>query len=403
MGVSARGKFKVIVLCDGKEMLEYTSPEGDVYISVVNKLPFIIRVEALEIDVQYGCKLYLDGKLYKYSKVFKSHGHFFGFKMGYGVYKEFLFERPDVASEDSNTIQEEISDSNRGKIRIVFYNTQLKLGQCKLKQPTKYEKYEHFRRQENKKLCKEPSCIQEGNIKDFGTQSQWIEKVYSKCKDKENYYEYCLDETDPIDEAEIMYLDFPSLILNGILSMKNIHHLYMIPDKGFEYAFQALETVIIHCKKVKLEELSAKFEQFTKKKIESYLNGNSIETMISTFSHKFFVSEEGYVTTIKRKESLQNEFVPQNTYYLTSNEERYLQQKRKHRECINTCDFSSINVEVISDSENPEIIKEDKLKYKIRGECFSNRVMEEYEDSRNKMISYDYVDLVEDEDLQLIS
>ncbi len=98
MVLSVFGKFKVTIIRKGENVDneiaydEYYAPDRKCYIRINYNEEFIIRVEAMEnFEDHYGCILYIDGREYRHTKIFKSKGHFLGFKLGHGNYKSFTF------------------------------------------------------------------------------------------------------------------------------------------------------------------------------------------------------------------------------------------------------------------------------------------------------------------------
>lgn len=429
MVLSTLGKFRLTILSekDGIKYEEYTSPDNTTYISVEHGHNFVIKIDALDTDEVFGAKLWLDGEEYPHRKTFKARGHFLGFKLGHGKYRKFVFSKNQYSNIPEETEEDDKSEKNqnesedlfcsvkvkpqvideRGLILVRFYKTTKIKSKCIIKKPVNYVKHKIPNLIDNKKMCFQSSVVEEGENIDYGTFQNFKEKVYEKHKDNENYYDDIIDETSILDVVEIKYSDFPALILKGVLSLKNIHHLFMIPSKGIEYALQALETILIYYKyKVTPEQVESLFLRHTKKSFNMYLEGHSIHEFLDMYNHRFLVNESGYIDTISRRESLDNKIKIETGYYVTKKELEFLMLRKKHQNCSNICGYSHIKpyVEKSIKTEKVDLTEvksecsndEEKVKFKVIGKCFSKKVNEEYKNDYSKKAPTEFIDLIDD-------
>lgn len=372
MVISANSNFNVSIISNNIPLRELPTPDDKIYIVVEFGQNFIIKLEAKNSYEIYGAKLKIDGKYYSHPKQFKNQGHIYGFKLGHGMYKKFVFSKKKDDDDDDNEEENNSEDSNnntnknntsknklsqnplssvylkndktnsKGKIVVEFYSTYSVNSNCKIKKPSNYIKFKESVRKQNKKMCFDSTCIKEGDILETNNQKRWLD-VYEKNKDNKNYVEHFIDFSNIIDVAEINYSDYSSLVLKGILSFKNINHLYMLPDNNFQLALDALDTIIsYHKSNIHYSEISDVFFKYTQKHLKHYLKNKSVEDMLASFPLKYKISKEGYVSTISRKDILSSKLYIDTEYYLSKNEKDFLDNKKQHKDCIDICKMCDI-------------------------------------------------------------
>ena len=434
MVLSVFGKFKVTIIKKSNSdndvaYDEYYAPDRKCYIRINYNEEFIIRVEAMEnFEDHYGCILYIDGREYKHTKIFKNKGHFLGFKLGHGNYKTFTFGKLDldcietisttetanntplgvIGRENNLASDKSLTSHKLGNIYIRFFKTFPVKTNLKIKEPVKYQVIETVKSRDDKKLCHESAYIKEGSVYDAGTQMKWENNVYQKFKNRGYIIDHRIDITQFEDDVEINYSDFPSLLLKGILSLKNVHHLYMMPNNNYEYFLQALETIIHYNKNsISIEDLGKQFILYTKNNISNFTkNNNTLQFVLEQLPRRFFF-KDGLISTVDRKEILSKLDFFEIDLYLTKKEKEFLSNKRKHKDCKTTCKLAKEklmgkkgDVDVTSIIDNDcEIIEKNGLLYELNSDCYSNAVKQEYE-SKNivKGSIIECINLIEDDD-----
>lgn len=429
MVLSENELFKVSIINtkQDKAYLEYTSPEYKTYISITIKDEFIIKVESMkEINKHYGCMLFIDGVQYPYSKVFYRVGHVFGFKMGHGKYKKFQFSLPKPEEGDktnlinsnstynsSNKTENQPCQSNvtnqmsNGEISIIFYNVWEKSSLCRIYSPCTYKKHTPFALNDDKKLFSMSACISEGDEINLNTQLKWENEVYNKYSQSKDYIERKIDfRKGEIDRVTINYTDFSSLLIKGILSLQNIHHLYMLPDiSNMEYNLQCLETIIQYNKnRISQDELRRQFKSYTKHKLED-ITGNEFSYLVSLFPNRFFIDKTtNEISTVKRSSSKFNSEAMSVNYFLTNKEITYLTKKRLHSECVDECNHCIyrplLDSEEDDDLNGKDVIVSGGRRYEVIGSCVfekrKKRLMKKKEMSNGcKNDIVEYIDLIE--------
>lgn len=329
MSISEKENFKVEIIKKSDESVyeDFLSPENKIYICSEPNTTFFIRMTAKDPFINYGVKLYLDGKEYPHKKVFKKIGHYFGFKLGHGKYREFLFKKTcDLDKSDyegGDIMREDI----KGTIKIDFYETKRIYKKISIKDPAKYVPYKPFEKNEDKKLCFNSTTIKEGDIIDLKLHDKWVENIYKNYKDKDYYFEYVLDEEKKIDTITIHYMEFISMILNGYLSLSNINHLYLAPDDNLEYCLQSIETILkyFHPRTFNLEDLPGLYFEYTRKDLDRFLKGYPLKKFVERFTNRFFVVDGSLRINSKRLNNFVNTINVD--YVLTPNEKEFIKLK----------------------------------------------------------------------------
>lgn len=217
---SDRGKFYVEVISNDEPMTVIMSKDRKQYICAEQGQSFILRIKQRRTpaDHAYGVKVYIDGREVNKIKTFKSYCHIFGFKLGGGRYKKFLFDIPPLKNEYKT--DGEVRENNRefGKIKIVFYKTEKIKSKKRQKKYYNTLKYEQSVREEGLKFYERPLSIKEGD-------EYTIENKY-KINQIDNYYDnngyiedYIIDYNREIDKLEFHYTDFFALQIKGIVSL----------------------------------------------------------------------------------------------------------------------------------------------------------------------------------------
>ena len=174
----------------------------------------------------YGSKLFIDGEEVPGIKTFKKNGRYFGFKMGGGVYKQFLFGAPSYDISDKG------GNKDIGKIKIIFYTTkEFSSGRRNFLPPHNYKKREQKYLDSNKKLCFKSLQVFEGKTFDNGHTTR--QRLKERRTDRN--IQYAIDYQNDIDDIEFNYSDFYGLIALGEISTNNIYDLRFIPTSKLDY------------------------------------------------------------------------------------------------------------------------------------------------------------------------
>ena len=176
------------------------------------------------------------------------------------------------------------------------------------------------------------TLIKEGPEVSYDTYINWINKVFEKNKDNKDFYQYLSNYNDQIDEIEIYYMDYYSMVLNGIISIDNIKHIYLIPENKLDLAIQALVTIVRHYEKVHIDHIEGLYQLHTKKLFQNLLDGNTIENLITRFSNKFTLGKDMFITLFDidaaKKKDFRSEINIPTNLYLTPNENKYLEKNK---------------------------------------------------------------------------
>jgi hypothetical protein len=184
------------------DMIE--SRDKKIYLCAASEESFYIHIKQ-RIPINHcGVRLFLDGEEVNSIKTLKYECHYYGFKLGAGKYRRFLFDLPSSENEKS------AKKYNRklGTIKIEFFETEK--VKSKKKHKSVYRNYQPFSEKGIKsgtKFFERPLVVKEGNefcINDWGKQT-----------DQE--YEFIIDYTKKIDEVKIHYTDFVSLQIKGVV------------------------------------------------------------------------------------------------------------------------------------------------------------------------------------------
>jgi hypothetical protein len=196
--VSENANFKCFVLSTNipKEEMMYSiiTPDKEVYLCCEAGQSFKISIKAINEEIIYGAKLFIDDQDVYGVKTFKKTGTFIGVKKSGGKYNEFVFKRPKM---------EQGIDSIARTIRIEFFNT---FKKNLIKREMKSKHIEEKMTIEDKKFFLHPLTVSEG--KEI--------KCYNKNKNLNNKV-FCdfVDFRNMIDKIEFFYSDITSLELMG--------------------------------------------------------------------------------------------------------------------------------------------------------------------------------------------
>ena len=115
--VSEYAKFKCFVISTNNKdesMYSVITPDKEVYLCCEVGQTFKIHIKAINEEIIYGAKLYIDDQDVYGIKTFKKYGTFIGVKKSKGLFNEFVFKRPKI---------DEGIDCVARTIRIEFFNT----------------------------------------------------------------------------------------------------------------------------------------------------------------------------------------------------------------------------------------------------------------------------------------
>lgn len=303
----------------------------------------------------YGCKLFIDGEEVQGIKTFKKNGRYFGFKMGQGVYKQFIFGTPCFDNEDKG------GNKDIGKIKIVFYTTKpFKTGKPRQHNGTRPFKSQSAKYLDmNKKLCFKSLQVFEGNTFDNGhtTRQRLKEQRYR------DQIIHVIDFQDDIDDIEFNYSDFYGLIALGMISTFKKEDLRYMPTrvldiKACENALALLINELASKSDDKLAnigDLKSLFSSCCEHDLSLYYNNDTygtFENLIKfAFNDMFEIVDNDKIKVkvnidIGMKMRFDNKLLT--SEYLLSGQEISILEKRGHerssRKLINT-DQSSMMIE----------------------------------------------------------
>jgi hypothetical protein len=204
MGPDEKYNYKIIESVDKKN-----------YICACKDQSFIIEmVQRNTPENVYGTKLFIDGREVNGLKTFKYRAHYFGFKMGNGVYKQFVFDIPPLR-EDSKS-SDEIRHENRefGTIKIQFFKTEKVLSRRREKKFSRYVPHIQSVREDNKKFYERTLSVKEGEVFKIDTKN-----FYGNFDNYNGEYmkDYIIDYSSMVDEVTFYYTDFIALQIKGIV------------------------------------------------------------------------------------------------------------------------------------------------------------------------------------------
>lgn len=288
-----------------KEFPFIVAPTKVIYICAEPGTPFTISLEKAKHDHKvYAPKLYIDGQEVYGFKTFPKICNYHGFKMGRGVYKEFVFNDPPLAGteEDKENLFNHKGDF--GKIKVVLYD-------C-ISMPSSFGHREKApysilvanssstppagedRRQEGRVFC----------IEDRTDQSFIYRKSKKGDYSSRHQYAGCFND-DPLDFCEIRYSTFISLQILGVLHVSNIKHM------------KVLFALVEDAGEVPLDKLAALFYTWVRRDIEVCYNLHNTlgEVNLELFKKhpEYFELVEGEcpkLRAVKREKSLASCPVP---------------------------------------------------------------------------------------------
>ena len=297
------------------------------YVVAEKSLPFriVMNVNSEKINDRlfYGSKLIIDGEEILGIKTFRRQGRYFGYKLGNGIYKEFLFSNINYQennvqnisnntennSNQINNINKYNSNSNIGNIKLTFYTTK----SIKVKYPSnKYIKQHIPHSYKKNKIVYETSAnckkvfeasmqVGEGKVFDNG-------HSIKKHAFKPSRYENIIDFNNDIDEIEINYSDFYSMINKGFISSFNINHFKYFPFRiklDFNLLKNAIKTLVnnyyknkdnnnnntLNTKLYKIEDLHLDFKRYSEHDMSLYYteaNINKKNTFVDMIMDSYF-------------------------------------------------------------------------------------------------------------------
>lgn len=219
MASSDRGKFRISIIENDTSLEIIESKDKKYYVCAEEGQSFMLHIQQRKkTDEIFGSKLYLDGKEINGVKTFKSEGNYFGFKMGNGNYKRFLFDIPPM--KDATRSNEEIRNENRefGTIKIEIFKTSKIMSKKKHKRATKYRAHCQSVREDGLKFFERTLSVKEGEqfsleMKNFKKERTGYENGWG-----EDYVDdYIIDYDAMVDEITFYYTDFISLQIKGIV------------------------------------------------------------------------------------------------------------------------------------------------------------------------------------------
>jgi hypothetical protein len=294
---SGKNKFDVLLIdSQTKKALPFLqSKEKQFYVCTEANQPFIIRLKAKLREKVFGAKLFIDGKEAIKDKTFKDVGHFFGFKQGFGNYKEFIFDTPEI-----KPVVTEKENSDSCSIYIEFYETYSVKEEnlsYEIKKEKEYPQFEQLGGNENKKFYLRSLSVRQGNkFKIDSLKPNFLGKYKTS-----NY----IDFEKKIDSIKIFYADFVALQIMGLLSLRNLDHLLLIPESKWDLqtAVHALQSILGNNKYkegMKISDVEGIFEAYTKKSLKNFIKGD-LYNFFQTKSSIFRVNDTGVVKLTDRE------------------------------------------------------------------------------------------------------
>jgi hypothetical protein len=181
------------------------SRDKKIYLCAATDESFYIHIKQRIPNKVCGVRLFIDGEEVNSIKTLKYQCHYYGFKLGGGKYRRFLFDIPNV--ENENSVRKE--NKKLGTIKLEFFETDKIKSKKKHKSSYKnYKPYVEKGLKNDTKFFERPLTVKEGNeftINDWG-------------KDPEKEYEHIIDYSKKIDEVKVHYTDFVSLQIKGVVS-----------------------------------------------------------------------------------------------------------------------------------------------------------------------------------------
>lgn len=221
MAYSRKDKFFITILekdkNKDKEMEVFAhKPSKRLYLCSEREQTFYIRMKSLnKVDKYYGSRLYIDGKeVMNGLKTFFRQGHYFGFKLGGGEYKSFMFDIPPTCEETNlNITQDQIKSENKnfGTIKIEFFNTQ-EIKSKKLTKKHNYNIHNQSIREDDKKFFYRSLSIKEGDKFSIDSNFKYIDQA-----EDEYVINHITDYNDKVDDIMLYYTDFIAMQLLGIV------------------------------------------------------------------------------------------------------------------------------------------------------------------------------------------
>lgn len=187
-----------------------TSPEKKKFVIAERKLPFKIQLKTVNKNIEndvIGCSLYIDGKEIQYLKTFKRMGYFFGIRLGNCHYKEFIFERPEIAEEEN------YHNKDFGTVKINFFSTNQVLSKKSIKSLRRKQEIIPSKAENSKKLFQRSMTVNEG--KHFKIRNTYRDYVDSW--EGDNILESKVDFHNLIDQITFCYSDFVALQVMGVV------------------------------------------------------------------------------------------------------------------------------------------------------------------------------------------
>ena len=282
----------------------FLSIEKRYFICTEANQPFMVKIKAKDKEKVFGAKLFLDGKEAISYKTFKDVGHFFGFKLGNGNYKEFLFDVPP--SRESSSLEKAAEEL--GSVKVEFFETMATIVENRdcgkndnrnkpFKDTKDYEEFEQACGLESKKFYLRSLSVREGNNFAINVKHK---KYLGKTRT-----EHFIDFSKPLDAIKIFYADFVALQLMGLISLRNVEHLPLIPDLKWDLSMTlvCLEAILgskKHKEGIFLKDLEEVFHSYSKKNLKDFIQGD-LYNYFQTKANVFNINQNGLLKLADRE------------------------------------------------------------------------------------------------------
>jgi len=224
-----QGTFTITILDENDNKINVIeAADKKYYICAERGQAFYIEILRRKSHDVVGSKLHIDGKELPGTKTLKYKSHYYGFKLGEGQYKKFIFDIPPL--KDLNKSKEEIEEENKqfGTIRIEFYEAIKVETKRKFKKFSSYLPYHQSIAEEGKKFFERALSIREGDT--FQIQNKFPDNNQRESDDS-----YYIDYTKLVDEISFEYTDFIALELKGVV--KNNYHTFINFELGVDQQY----------------------------------------------------------------------------------------------------------------------------------------------------------------------
>jgi hypothetical protein len=218
---SDKGKFIIQIVYEDRPLGIIESRDKKNYVCVESGQSFLVRMKqnVNKPNKIFGVKLFIDGKEVNRIKTFKTTSHIFGFKMGNGNYKKFLFDIPPLKDDSRSNDDVKIDNQQFGTIKLIFYGTEKVVSKRRKKASSSYSNYNQSVREDDVKFYERALSVKEGDS--FKIDKTYLDKnsIYSK----EYIDDFIIDFNNLVDEIVFHYTDFFALQIKGIV----IFYIYL--------------------------------------------------------------------------------------------------------------------------------------------------------------------------------